>query len=166
MAAKACYINNRPKDPLSWVLDTGATQHFTNDKTDLYGYKRFREPKQVFLGDDSFVYAEGQGILRLQVGPYSLNLLVWFVPKLAENLISSHLLDSSGYDLYISAGIVYIWRRGEPESAYQRLAEALNESLYRVRVNRSTHLNELRALRTREYSTLRAWHNRLGHRDF
>jgi hypothetical protein len=76
MAAKACYINNRPRDSLSWVLDTGATQHFTNDKTDLYGYKRFREPKQVFLGDDSFVYAEGQGTLRLQVGPYPLDLLV------------------------------------------------------------------------------------------
>ena len=38
-------------------------------------YKRFLEPKEVYLGDNTIVYAQGQGTQLLQIGPYILVLL-------------------------------------------------------------------------------------------
>jgi hypothetical protein len=168
LLACATYVNRKDqtKDAYSWVLDSGASHHFANDVLDLKSYKRFQEPKEVYLGDNTIVYAEGQGTQLLQIGPYILDLSVWFVPDLAENLLSSRLLDKAGYSLLIEEDIVQIRGRGVSNSDWHRLADALSGDLYRVHVNRKSLIDSPRALRTREYSTLRIWHNRLGHRDF
>ena len=168
LLACATYVNRKDqtKDVYSWVLDSGASHHFANDVLDLKHYKRFQEPKEVYLGDNTIVYAEGQGTQLLQIGPYTLDLSVWFVSDLAENLLSSRLLDKAGYSLLIEEDIVQIRKRDAPNSEWHRLADALSGDLYRVHINRKSMIDSPRALRTREYSTLRMWHNRLGHRDF
>ena len=168
LLARASYVNNKDqnKDIYSWILDSGASQHFANDVQDLKYYKRFLKPKEVYLGDNTVVYAEGQGTQLLQIGPYILDLSVWFVPDLVENLLSTRLLDQAGYSLLIENDIVQIRKRGLPNSKWHRLADALSGDLYRVHINRKSTIDSPRALRTREYSTLRMWHNRLGHRDF
>ncbi|KAL2828064.1 hypothetical protein BDW59DRAFT_54073 [Aspergillus cavernicola] len=53
-------------------------------------------------------------------------------------------------------------------STLDRRAECrtIKVNLYRIHVNPASLLSAPRALRTREYSTLRSWHNRLGHRNF
>jgi transposase InsO family protein len=168
LLARASYVNNKDqaKDVYSWILDSGASQHFANDILDLKYYKRFLNPKEVYLGDNTVVYAEGQGTQILQIGPYILDLSVWYVSDLAENLISPRLLDRAGYSILIENDVVQIRKRDIPSSPWHRLADALTSDLYRVHVNRKSMINSPRALRTRQYSTLRMWHNRLGHRDF
>jgi hypothetical protein len=54
-------------------------------------YKRFLEPKEVYLGDNTIVYAQGQGTQLLQIGPYILVLSVWFVPDPAHRQWYCHL---------------------------------------------------------------------------
>ena len=168
LLARASYVNNKDqaKDVYSWILDSGASWHFANDVLDLKSYKRFLKPKEVYLGDNTVVYAEGQGTQLLQIGPYILDLSVWFVPDLAENLLSTRLLDQAGYSLLIENDIVQIRKRGMPNSDWHRLADALSGDLYRVHINRKSMIDSPRALRTKDFSTLRMWHNRLGHRDF
>jgi len=82
--------------------------HFSNHQTNMKDYKRFAEPKPVYLRDNTIIYAEGQGTNLLQIGPYILELPTWFVPDLAENLISTCLIDKNGYSLLIENDIVYI----------------------------------------------------------
>jgi hypothetical protein len=133
-----------------------------NDKTSLKDYRRFREARKVYLGDNTTIYAEGLGIQRLQTGPYILELLSWFVPGLAENLISTRLLDQAGYSILIENNIVQICQRNLTGAAWHRFADTLHGDLYRIYSNQK-FIDTLRALHTREYSTLRMWHNRLGH---
>ncbi|EED17244.1 hypothetical protein TSTA_022980 [Talaromyces stipitatus ATCC 10500] len=59
-----------------WILDSGATQHFCNSKLDLKDYKHFLEPREIYLGDNTTIYAEGSSTQHLQVGPYILVLNV------------------------------------------------------------------------------------------
>ncbi|EED22593.1 conserved hypothetical protein [Talaromyces stipitatus ATCC 10500] len=168
LLTRASYINSeiRQQDYLSWILDSGATQHFCNSKLDLKDYKHFLEPREIYLGDNTTIYAEGSGTQHLQVGPYILVLNVWFVPKLAENLLSLQLLDRAGYSTLIENGIVYIRQQGDSNSAWFQLANSKHGDLYRMHISPSSLVNAPRALRTREFSTLRLWHNRLGHRNF
>ena len=110
LLTRASYVNDRNqlKNILSWILDSGATNNFVNDKSSLKDYRRFREPKKVYLGDNTAIYAEGLGTQQLQTGPYILELSSWFVPSLAENLISTRLLDQAGYSILIENNIVQI----------------------------------------------------------
>ena len=52
LLARASYINNQNqvKDTLSWILDSGASQHFTNNRLDFKEYKRFRETQESLPG--------------------------------------------------------------------------------------------------------------------
>jgi len=83
LLARASYVNNKDqtKDIYSWILDSGVSQHFANDVQDLKYYKRFLKSREVYLGDNTVFYAEGQGTQLLQIGP---DLSVWFVPDLVE----------------------------------------------------------------------------------
>ncbi|EED20850.1 hypothetical protein TSTA_080830 [Talaromyces stipitatus ATCC 10500] len=78
LLTRASYINSeiQQQDYLSWILDSGATQHFCNSKLDLKDYKHFLEPREIYLGDNTTIYAEGSGTQHLQVGPYILVLNV------------------------------------------------------------------------------------------
>jgi hypothetical protein len=111
------------------------------------------------------IYAEGLGTQQLQTGPYILELLSWFVPGLAENLISTRLLDEAGYLILIENNIVQIRQRDVTGAVWHRFADTLHGDLYRVYSNQK-FVDTPRALYTREYSTLRIWHNCLGHREF
>jgi hypothetical protein len=53
LLARASYVNNKDQARDSWILDSGASQHFANDVLDLKHYKLFREPKEVYLGDNT-----------------------------------------------------------------------------------------------------------------
>jgi transposase InsO family protein len=168
LLARASYINNKDtqKDSLSWILDSGATQHFCNSQSSLKDYKRFREPRKVLLGDDTAITADGSGTQSLQIGPYLITLSFWFVPNLAENLVSTRLLDQAGYSILIERDTVFIRKRDLTGADWHRLADARHGDLYRIHANQLSALDSPRALRVKEYSTLRMWHNRLGHRDF
>src|SRR6185436_16730355 len=48
-----------------WFLDSGATDHMTNNKDALCDYKPFARPKDIQLGDDSIIKSYGSGTVRL-----------------------------------------------------------------------------------------------------
>ncbi|KAN0071852.1 hypothetical protein V8E54_010448 [Elaphomyces granulatus] len=72
----------------------------------------------------------------------------------------------AGYSILIEEDIIQIRQHGVPNSKWHRLADALSSDLYQVHINRKSMMDSHLALRSREYSTLRKWHNQLGHRDF
>lgn len=77
----------------SWVVDSGASSHMSNDKTLFMSIKKI-EPVEVILGDTHSVYAVGTGNIELKVelenGKEKKITVhdVLFVPKLSYNLLS------------------------------------------------------------------------------
>lgn len=49
------------KSNLGWVIDSGATQHMTGEKSRLANYVEFKQPCKVTLGDDRTICALGKG---------------------------------------------------------------------------------------------------------
>ena len=68
-----------------WFLDSGATDHMSNNKDALSNYKGFARPKDIQLGDDSIIKSYGSGTIRL--GKITLKNVL-YAPKLSLNLIS------------------------------------------------------------------------------
>jgi hypothetical protein len=62
---------------LTWVLDSGATKHFTGDQSDLIHLKRWSAPRQVRTANGTTVPAIGYG--QVQIGRLRLKD-VWLIP--------------------------------------------------------------------------------------
>ena len=78
-----------------WFLDSAASANMTFNENNLEEYKDYKEPSNVFLGDDRYIPAIGEGKLMMKTadentGKSSELVLnrVLHVPKLAKNLIS------------------------------------------------------------------------------
>jgi GAG-pre-integrase domain len=72
---------------------------------------------------------------------------------------------SGCYSLLTELGIVYIRNRNS-NSNWHKLADKADSNLYVICVYQRSYIDSPRALRAKEYSTLRMWHSRLGHKDF
>ena len=76
-----------------WWIDSGASQHMTQEKKSLSNYSPFEQPRHVKIADDHILYAYGKGNAYLTVlnGDEKLNITlkdVLFVPKLQSKLFS------------------------------------------------------------------------------
>jgi hypothetical protein len=76
LLARATYVNreDQAKDVYSWILDSGASQHFANDMLDLKHYKRFLAPKEVYLGDNTVGGPRHPATTDRPIHPYILFL--------------------------------------------------------------------------------------------
>lgn len=81
-------VNNlafTPNDPSSWLLDSGASHHVTNDLTNL----SFHGP---YDGTDELIVGDGMGLKITHIGSTSISNLklchVLVVPALTKNIIS------------------------------------------------------------------------------
>jgi hypothetical protein len=50
-----------------WIVDSGASDHMTNDRGGLRAYVPYRTPGTVYLGDDSTVPSHGEGSISITV---------------------------------------------------------------------------------------------------
>ena len=76
-----------------WYLDTGATHHMTFQKDWLINYRQLQRQITVHLGDDSTLYAQGVGSLKVTLpsGRTALINNIYHLPGLARNLLSLKL---------------------------------------------------------------------------
>ena len=72
----------------SWILDSGASSHMTNDRINyIGGMKRFADPRPVLVDNGNSMKALGTG--TVQLGKLTLPS-VWYVPDV--NLLSVNAL--------------------------------------------------------------------------
>lgn len=84
--ATMAQTGNRSYDWNSWIVDSGASDHMTYNKTLFCNYESFPVPKPVTIANGVPVHAHGQGTIYLTSTLTLHNVL--FVPKLNFNLIS------------------------------------------------------------------------------
>ena len=86
----------------SWILDTGATEHFCNRKSKFIEFKALEEPRQIATAKkENEVAATGIGKIRLETdinGNQVECILsdVLYIPKLERNLVSMGRLIDKG----------------------------------------------------------------------
>lgn len=94
----AAFDESEDRDPKQWVLDTGASNHmsrsrsvFSNINPGVTGSMRF--------GDGSVARMEGIGtvLLSCKTGEHRTIDNVYFLPRLAANIIYVGQLDEIGY---------------------------------------------------------------------
>jgi len=148
------------RDPMSWILDTGASNHMSGSRTafaDLYtgvtGAVRF--------GDGSVARIEGTDtvLFRYKNGEHQALGNVYFLPLFTANIISVGQLDEGGYQVLVEDGVMRV--RDEDR---RLLAKILRSPgwLYNLDVTIARPV----CLAARTDDDAWRWHQRFGHIHF
>eukprot|EP00253_Pinus_taeda_P011624 PITA_11624 len=111
--------SNTHVDHEAWLIDSGASFHFTPHREWFYEYEKY-DGDDVFLGDDRKTRIIGHGNVKLKVQGGRVRTLpgVLHIPALARNLISVSKLDDAGVkkvfekDTYKMVGEALVLMRG------------------------------------------------------
>ena len=150
-----------PKQKTGYLmLDGGATDHMLNSK-DLF--IELKEVKgEVSQGDGSSLAIEGIGKAELKLsdecGGWKLLLSeVYYIPTLADNIISQGTLEEKGVKFVTENGLTTASLNGEDIFLAHRVGK-----LYYVTLNEySGGIEEMR--RSLARISLSTWHSRMGH---
>ena len=95
-----------------WLIDSGASRHFTGYKEVLYNLVEKETNLEIILGDDMKYPVKGVGNISLKLNQGNMIHLqdVLYVPDLKKNLVSISAMEDKGYKVTFSDGKVRIWK--------------------------------------------------------
>jgi len=91
-----------------WFIDSGATDHMSNEQGDFYTLKRLHTSIRVVLGDNTAVYAYGIGKIYLNSQVCLKQVL--FVPDFGARLLSVSTVTQLGYHITFDRFRCKIWK--------------------------------------------------------
>jgi hypothetical protein len=93
-----------------WVLDTGATNHMTGDRS-MFAEFNPAMCGTVRFGDGSVVNIEGRGMVLFacKSGEHRALTGVYYILRLTANIISIELLDDAGSKVDIEHGVLRLF---------------------------------------------------------
>ena len=110
----AALSTTTPPDSLgNWLIDSGASRHFTGYKEALYNLIEKETNLEIALGDNSKYLVKGVGNVTLQLNQGNTIHLqdVLYVPDLKKNLVSISAMEDKGYKVAFSDGKVRVWKK-------------------------------------------------------
>lgn len=145
-----------------WILDSGATQHMTYDRSSLVDYREISPVKAIRLGNYDYLHGVGEGsvVVRSKSGDGSGRLLklhnVLYVPKMRRKLLSLGACTKKGAE-----GVIHSNKIVLRDVKGETLCVAVREGdLYRVDIEEET--SEAMVV-GEDKNELDLWHQRLGH---
>ena len=159
----ACHALASACDPSvksnSWIVDSGATCHMTNDYSIFVSYEEIKDPIPVMLGDDTPLEAIGRGDIsvRMKLNNDKCRVLtlknVLHVPKLAYNLLSVSTATKAGKKTIFSENTCEIIdAKGKLVATGKR-----NGKLYYLDCDPNVSVANIAK------SDVNTWHRRFGH---
>eukprot|EP00794_Sanderia_malayensis_P002818 gene2818-3255_t len=142
-----------------WIIDSGATQHMTFNKTMLKNYVKFQNPFVVNLGDNRTILAYGKGSCHIisDLGMDTQRIFlndVLYLPDLEKNLLSVRAMTNLDALVEFAGDECKISRNGKLLAIGQLVGK-----LYFLKLASDIHVN----LAKNSISEKQLWHNRLGH---
>jgi len=148
----------------SWVLDTGATNHMTGNRSILVSLDESVRGSVCF-GDESMVEICGIGAVTIAGKNQDHKVLseVYYIPSLKCNIVSLGQLEEGGCRIEIEDGVLQVFERKQADSQRALLirAKRLNR-LYIMKVTVTAPI----CLLTKMSDEARLWHARYGHLNF
>eukprot|EP00794_Sanderia_malayensis_P017095 gene17095-18816_t len=142
-----------------WIIDSGATQHMTFNKTMLKNYVKFQNPFVVNLGDNRTILAYGKGSCHIisDLGMDTQRIFlndVLYLPDLEKNLLSVRAMTNLDALVEFAGDECKISRNGKLLAIGQLVGK-----LYFLKLASDIHVNLVK----NSISEKQLWHNRLGH---
>ena len=153
----ALQTDDRSTNISDWWIDSGASQHMTQDKVDLINFEQFSSPVAINLADNSAIYAYGSGDAQLTVldGNISRSIVlnnVLFVLDIKKKLVSIPAVIRKGIEVsFVNNSCIL----------------KINSNSYDIgKLNNGDKLYELNLSNESCYMTfndVELWHLRYGH---
>lgn len=145
-------------------MDSGSSQHYTGQSSDLKHFKRWKNPRKIKIANGTTVDAEGEGIMRLEGVGFKNT---WLVPSFKNTrLISVKALDQQGHTVSFRKGIATITKDGK-----EVFTATLNGALYimdgQENANKVEEVKRQFANKLVLTETLtELWHRRMAHVNY
>jgi len=140
----------------NWLIDSGASRHFTDYKEALYTLIEKETNLEIVLGDNSKYPVKGVGNVTLQLNQGNTIHLqdVLYLPDLKKNLVSISAMEDKGYKVAFSDGKVRVWKKNFKDAFTLGFQV---DSLYQVE-------GSLLGVMSRDTSLQsKLWHRRFAH---
>ncbi|XP_066320518.1 uncharacterized protein [Miscanthus floridulus] len=143
-----------------WILDTGATNHMTEERSVFSNLDKGVDGT-VRFGDGLVIDIEGRNTILFSCknGEHQKFASMYLIPKLTANIISLGQLDKDRYKILIEEGLMRIW---DPRRCLLARVERAENRLYTLDLNISTPV----CLVAHGDDVAWKWHKRYGHLGF
>eukprot|EP00253_Pinus_taeda_P032546 PITA_32546 len=116
---RATLSTTAPPDSLgNWLIDSGASRHFTGYKEALSNLIEKETNLEIVLGNNAKYPVKGVGNVTLQLNQGNTIHLqeVLYVPDLKRNLVSISAMEDKGYKVTFIDGKVCVWKKNFKEA--------------------------------------------------
>jgi hypothetical protein len=156
-------VQDSEKSSEIWYLDSGATDHMSNQRRWFQNFKHYQEPKFVRIGNGKLIPAIGSGnidIIAYNGENWISKFLsdVLYVPDLTYNLFSLGATLDEGIQYQSDDRTCRLFKGGNVVAAGER-RNKLFEMKFRSRISNP----ESQANAAASVDSLQTWHNRLAH---
>ncbi|KAG6535304.1 hypothetical protein ZIOFF_000269 [Zingiber officinale] len=147
-----CFASNVETE--SWLIDSGCTNHMTNDK-ELFKDLHPTKITKVRIGNGDYISVKGKGMITItNCSGTKLISEVLFVPEIYQNLLSVGQLIEKGFKVVF-------------EDNFCLIKDAANQDIFKIKMKGKSFAlkpleEEQTAFSIRENVT-EIWHKRLGH---
>jgi hypothetical protein len=142
-----------------WIIDSGCSNHMTNDDKKLEDMTDYKGGREVLIANNSRLAISHVGKTAIpRYGPHQLQLnKVYHVPGLKKNLLSvSQLTEEGKYVLFGSEGV----------STYRKV-KVIGTPILEGKRRQSVYVSLLSPLdKSQRSETGDLWHARLGHVNY
>lgn len=156
----ACFHSNENMNGI-WFLDSGCSNHMTSEKSSFQCLDESIK-MQVKLGDDKQLHVEGKGTIAITTSSGKTKYLddVFYVPKLAHNLLSVGQLMQKGYAIMFDDDCCII--RDKKSNHIIAKVHMAGTKMFPLEIS----CIDSHALAANEIDSSRLWHHRYGHLHF
>jgi hypothetical protein len=144
---------------LAFTIDSGATDHMTNNKAIINAYSS--SSSSIRVADGSYIVSTGSGSVDLDTPEATVRLSrVLHVPSLSENLLSISKLTGKGLHVVFTGSSCYVVSNGFQWQGTTVLTGGLQSGLYRIRLPAQASVADSTP---QECLTYDEWHLKLAH---
>lgn len=167
---------NQLKFKSSWILDSGATHHLTNDRAQMFNVKRLSRGEMIQLttASGNVIEIEEMGCVKYKAKHSDQDITlnnVCYAPNLATNLISVSTIVNSGAQVRFGQQSATIHKNGKmvleiPKEGNLYVLEQKNKveiiSTQSAMLGTVTSSTDSQSVNVGKIDSV-LWHNRLGH---
>ena len=146
-----------------WFIDSGASAHFTNCKSDFICYKSMQEEMYVAVASETKYKIHGYGNIIIQQKPSGWRVelaQVFYVPDFRIKLLSVAELERLGWKITMYGGLCTL---ADGKSDNKLVAERNHENMYELNETNAASTHKQCYTTKIENQDQWKWHLRFGH---
>lgn len=173
LIAEAMTANNKGDLQTKWIMDSGASDHMTPNKSLLVNYTEFKTPVDIRVGNKHIIPAYGKGDIHMDLDIFGhpgkgILMNVLYAPQLFKSLFSIGKATDQGLKLVFIGNRAMFYNRRQPVMTAAKVNGLYYINGTAITYSKDNSENNEQVDVTANYasskmSSLEIWHQRLGH---